>query len=235
MNSPADIQQEVFRRQLKHAVRLGKPLTIHTREADDDVERILKEEVPQEYKVRFVANECDHSAYFLVDSHSLLYGYTRACSTIARLLPEPLHWHHWLSSSPCYFGNHTQFFILPGVVTYKTNQNTSGVIRALAAQSRPRILLEVRMQQCCQPNNGSRGSLQSDAPYMVPTNLYGSLDLPKKSSSPRLAFCHSGMLPWVAEFIAEVSNSSRDEKDAFDTGHVLELCRENARRMYLDA
>jgi len=51
MNSPADIQQEVFRRQLKHAVRLGKPLTIHTREADDDVERILKEEVPQDHKV----------------------------------------------------------------------------------------------------------------------------------------------------------------------------------------
>jgi hypothetical protein len=51
MNSPADVQQEVFRRQLKHAVQLGKPLTIHTREADDDVERILKEEVPQEHKV----------------------------------------------------------------------------------------------------------------------------------------------------------------------------------------
>jgi len=72
---------------------------------------------------------------------------------------------------------------------------------------------------------------------MVPTNLYGSLDLPKKSSSPRLAFCHSGMLPWVAEFIAEVSNSSRDEQGAvvLDASHVLELCRENARRMYLDA
>jgi TatD DNase family protein len=72
---------------------------------------------------------------------------------------------------------------------------------------------------------------------MVPTNLYGSLDLPKKSSSPRLAFCHSGMLPWVADFIAEVSNSSQDEKGAvvFDASHVLELCRENARRMYLDA
>ena len=51
MNSPQDIQKEVFRRQLKHAVRLGRPLTIHTREADDDVESILKEEVPQDHKV----------------------------------------------------------------------------------------------------------------------------------------------------------------------------------------
>ena len=72
---------------------------------------------------------------------------------------------------------------------------------------------------------------------MVPTNLYGSLDLPKKSSPPRLAFCHSGMLPWVAEFIAKVANSARGEKDdgVLDAGHVLELCRGNARRMYLDA
>ena len=50
-NSPRDIQQNVFRRQLRHAVRLQKPLTIHTREAEEDTERILKEEVPKEHKV----------------------------------------------------------------------------------------------------------------------------------------------------------------------------------------
>jgi len=52
-NSPREIQQEVFARQLRHAVRLGKPLTIHTREADDDTERILKTEVPRDHKVWF--------------------------------------------------------------------------------------------------------------------------------------------------------------------------------------
>jgi TatD DNase family protein len=51
-NSPRDIQQAVFIRQLKQAVKLGKPLTIHTREADADTERILKEEVPTNHKVR---------------------------------------------------------------------------------------------------------------------------------------------------------------------------------------
>jgi Tat protein secretion system quality control protein TatD with DNase activity len=50
-NSPRAIQQEVFIRQLKHAVRLGKPLTIHTREAEVDTERILKEHVPSDHKV----------------------------------------------------------------------------------------------------------------------------------------------------------------------------------------
>jgi len=52
--SPRDLQQSVFRRQLRLAVKLNKPLTIHTREADNDTERILKEEVPKEYPVRSV-------------------------------------------------------------------------------------------------------------------------------------------------------------------------------------
>ena len=50
-NSPRDIQQAVFARQLKQAIRLRKPLTIHTREADNDTERILKEEVPRDHPV----------------------------------------------------------------------------------------------------------------------------------------------------------------------------------------
>jgi TatD DNase family protein len=50
-NSPRDIQRSVFRRQLKQAVKLGKPLTIHTREADQDTESILKEVVPKDHKV----------------------------------------------------------------------------------------------------------------------------------------------------------------------------------------
>lgn len=50
-NSPREIQQAVFRRQLRQAVRLGKPLTIHTREAEEDTEKILKEEVPSDHRV----------------------------------------------------------------------------------------------------------------------------------------------------------------------------------------
>ena len=51
-NSPRDIQQSVFIRQLQVAVRLGKPLTVHTREAEEDTERILKAEVPKDHRVR---------------------------------------------------------------------------------------------------------------------------------------------------------------------------------------
>ncbi|KAJ7489187.1 hydrolase [Mycena latifolia] len=50
-NSPRPVQQTVFARQLRCAVRLNKPLTIHTREADADTERILKAEVPKDHKI----------------------------------------------------------------------------------------------------------------------------------------------------------------------------------------
>lgn len=51
-NSPRDVQRTVLRRQLQLAIECGKPLTIHTREAEDDTELILKEVVPRDWKVR---------------------------------------------------------------------------------------------------------------------------------------------------------------------------------------
>ena len=42
--APRDVQQEVFRRQIRLARRERKPLVIHNREAADDVVRILQEE-----------------------------------------------------------------------------------------------------------------------------------------------------------------------------------------------
>ncbi|TNY22808.1 hydrolase [Rhodotorula diobovata] len=52
-NSPRDVQQDVLRRQLRTALGSGenKAITIHTREADDDIVRILKEELPREQRV----------------------------------------------------------------------------------------------------------------------------------------------------------------------------------------
>ena len=42
--SPRDVQQAVFRGQVRLARELGLPVVVHTREADDDTIRILKEE-----------------------------------------------------------------------------------------------------------------------------------------------------------------------------------------------
>jgi TatD DNase family protein len=42
--SPRDVQQEVFRAQVRLARELGRPVVIHTREAEDDTIEILREE-----------------------------------------------------------------------------------------------------------------------------------------------------------------------------------------------
>jgi TatD DNase family protein len=45
-NSPRDVQREVFRRQLQVARKLNLPVVIHTRDAEEDTEKILREEAP---------------------------------------------------------------------------------------------------------------------------------------------------------------------------------------------
>ncbi|KAG2078773.1 hypothetical protein BDR04DRAFT_1137709 [Suillus decipiens] len=66
-NSPRAVQQEV----LNHAVRLGKPLTIHTREAEADTERILMEHVPAHHKTRQNSHSDDFSTSGLSHSTNL--------------------------------------------------------------------------------------------------------------------------------------------------------------------
>ena len=101
--SPHPIQQEVFARQLRIAVALNKPLTIHTREAEEDTERILKEEVPKDWKVNFfITSLCQEERWndrgFSADSHTLLHGFSRVRSEIVRSLSEFTYWHNWYVS-----------------------------------------------------------------------------------------------------------------------------------------
>lgn len=42
---------QVFERQLRLAVSVGKPLVIHCRDADDDLLAIMKKCVPRDYKI----------------------------------------------------------------------------------------------------------------------------------------------------------------------------------------
>lgn len=169
--SPRGVQQEALKRQLRSAVQLGKPLTIHTREADEDILRILKEEVPKEHKIHIHCfTDTLHLAQSLLDHFPNL------------------------------------FIGITGVITYSTNENTSAVIRHLAADSsKPlRILLE------------------TDAPYMTPSNLYNAIPHVKG----RLPICHTGMIPWTAEFVADIAG------DAWDTDRVLRESRDNAQFVY---
>ena len=92
-----------------------------------------------------------------------------------------------------------------GVITYSSNLNTVALVRQLAQQTdTPRIILE------------------TDAPYMVPSNLYDALP----GFKGRLPLCHTAMIPWTAQFVADAIGNG------WDAGKVMELGRTNARTMY---
>ena len=99
-----------------------------------------------------------------------------------------------------------------GVITYSTNLNTSSVVSKMMTGDPPalRILLE------------------TDAPYMTPSNLYGSL----KNVKGRLPLCHSAMVPWTAEFVADVAEKAGADPARWSTEVVMQEARVNARRMY---
>ena len=65
--------------------------------------------------------------------------------------------------------------------------NTAEVIRQLASAS---------------PSGPLRILLETDAPFMAPSNLYASLPGVKG----RLPLSHSAMIPWTAQFTADVAN-----------------------------
>jgi len=189
-NSPREIQQQVLVRQLRQAVRLNKPITIHTREAEEDTEKILKEEVPKDHRVHI---------HCFTDS------------------PE------WAGRMLDHFPN--LFIGITGVITYSTNLNTSATIRQmLTSPSSP---------------NALRIILETDAPYMVPSNLNDSVPAMKNK---RVPLSHSAMIPWTADFVAQVANSAiqngeqggeeEKELDIWDVERVMKVGRDNARKMY---
>ncbi|KAF9234910.1 hypothetical protein BU15DRAFT_89790 [Melanogaster broomeanus] len=94
---------------------------------------------------------------------------------------------------------------ITGVISYSTNLNTSALVRQMVASpGGPRILLE------------------TDAPFMVPSNIYASLPEVKG----RLPLCHTGMIPWVADFTAGVIG------DGWGTVNIMERANQNAQSVY---
>jgi len=172
-NSPRDLQQRVFIRQLKQAIKLSKPLTIHTREADEDTLRILKEEVPKDHRIH-------------------VHCFTDTPEFAKKLLEH--------------FPN--LYIGVTGVVTYSSNTNTSTVVREMVS---------------AEPDKPLRILLETDAPYMVPANLYESIP---EIRGKKLPVCHTAMIPWTAAFVANVAG------ERWDANKVMADARENAKKMY---
>lgn len=92
-----------------------------------------------------------------------------------------------------------------GSITFASNPGPSAIICNMARSGRLRIVLE------------------TDAPFLIPENIYDSLPGIKYGS---LKFSHSGMIPWVAEYVAGVAG------DGWDVARVMEESRSNVRNMY---
>ena len=69
--------------------------------------------------------------------------------------------------------------------------------------------------------------LETDAPYMVPGNIYKSL--PELKNGSRMPLCHTAMIPWTAEFVATVA---REAGANYDAERVMREANENAIVMY---
>lgn len=68
--------------------------------------------------------------------------------------------------------------------------------------------------------------LETDAPYMVPANLYTALTDPGMKGK-KLPICHSAMVPWTADFVAALLAN-----EEWDADKVLSVARDNARKVY---
>ncbi|CAG8531854.1 8122_t:CDS:2 [Paraglomus occultum] len=96
-----------------------------------------------------------------------------------------------------YFPN--LFLGITGVVTYSSAKNTQQIVRSVVPLNR--FLLE------------------TDAPYMIPAKLNRN-----RRTHEKITVSHSGMIPLVAEKIAQLRGINVDD--------VMKAARENAREMY---
>ncbi len=72
--SPPEVQREVFARQIRMGVEAGKPLIIHTREAEADTLAVLKREAPRDWKIHV---HCFTSSPAMAEA--LLAGFPGLC------------------------------------------------------------------------------------------------------------------------------------------------------------
>lgn len=192
---------------------------------------------------------------WIPDSHSLLHRFTRFRTAITRPFPESLHWNNWYDLCR-HCKRQTLNDLHQGVITYSTNTDTSTVVHNMVAP--PSEPLSESSESSASPSS-LRILLETDAPFMVPANLYD--DLPAIRGK-KLPVCHTAMIPWTAKFVADITNKARlrsvlptptpasadteagpepttepepaevAQTDAWDADLVMRVARNNARSVY---
>lgn len=205
-NSPRDVQREWFRKQIRLANELGMPIVIHSREADQEVMDILKEEgafsderkslFPErpdtEGFVKPLAAAADKGeASTASDTGITAAGSKTEASTAsckdARVLI------HCFSASPEMAEQYVKLgatISIAGPVTYKNNKKTVAAVE--------RIPLDFIL-------------VETDAPYLTPEPFRG-----KRNTSP--------MVEYTAAKVAEIKGLPLEE--------VARITKENAMRFY---
>ena len=118
-------------------------------------------------------------------------------------------------------------------MTFSTNEDTPNIIRRMvglpestqAPAANSETAAPIASPAAPTPNISSsplRIILETDAPYMVPTNVYSVLS----GMKGRLPLCHTAMIPWTADFVAGILG------DGWDATRVMDVARENARKVY---
>jgi TatD DNase family protein len=59
---------------------------------------------------------------------------------------------------------------------------------------------------------------------MIPGNIYTAV--PSLKGQGRLPICHTGMVPWTADFVAQVAG------EGWSRERVMHVARDNARIVY---
>lgn len=78
--SPHDVQRDVFERQMRKAVELDKPIVIHSRDADDDTLRLMREHLPRERRIHMhcFGSDAAFAQTLMSEWPNLFVGFTGA-------------------------------------------------------------------------------------------------------------------------------------------------------------
>jgi hypothetical protein len=127
-----------------------------------------------------------------------------------------------------------------GVITFSTNHDTSETLRRMiypstttsssSSESQPTTATTITTSPSQQSRSPLRILLETDAPYMIPANIYPSLYAEPPAgkgmkSNTRLPLSHCGMVPWTAGWVAEYLNShdpavAEEKGEAVGNGEV---------------
>jgi len=145
----------------------------------------------------------------VLDPRSLFYRLSGVCETAFGPLSKIVHWHHrFVGRLKLQCLSKAHIYTCLGVISYATNANTAAVVAQMAKDH---------------PEQPLRILLETDAPYMIPSNIYNDLSgLGRK----KLPLSHSAMIPWTAKWVADAVG------ELWDADLVMLEARENARIVY---